>query len=621
MAWLDDEMSDNDRSTAVRATRRRAGLWSVVWRIVAFAVVVAVAAIAWVAVRALQAKSELEAAEVLLGELKSQALVFDVYGAQAALEKIAVHTDAAMELTSDPVWRVGEYVPFAGANLTAFRELAAVTGGVVERVIAPLLDAAKGITPATLAPTAGVIDLGPVIAASPAIEAASDGAADALRDVQAIDVSGVLEPLVEARNRTVGLLNDIAPVLTKLGATVPLMPAMLGAEGARTYVVMFQNPAEARALGGAALSFAVLRVDSGRIDLDTTAAAALDFRVSNEPVVPTPEGTAEVYGGTFARFIANATVRPSFSSAAEITREIWFRHFGYWIDGVISIDPVALSYVVGATDPITLSTGDVLTRETLVPLLLNEVYQRYNSADLTANNVAQDAVYGEAVSAMFTRLTSDLLDPGPLLEALILGWQEHRLLYWSAHSDEQAQLAGLGLHGEFPVSDAATDRVGVYFQDNVGAKLNFYLKQTVHLAKNSCRADGRESYRVAVDLHNGIDPAAASTLAPAIVGNSVMEGVGIGFQRMIVMLYAPPGSTIVARAVDGTAIGMDALHDTTYPVSRIVVTIPPGGVTTASFDIVAAAPGSRALEALVTPMVNPTTVLDEVLDCATGDVG
>jgi len=613
-------MSDNGRSTAVKPARTRAGSRRVFW-VVAFAVVMAAAAVAWVSVRAMQARSELEAAEVLLDELKSQALAFDVYGAHATLDNIRAHTDAATELTSDPVWRAAEYVPFAGANLTAFRELAAVTDSVVDSVISPLLVAAQGVSPATLAPTAGVIDLGPVVAATPAIEAASEGAADALRDVRAIEVRGVVEPLADARDRTVDLLSDITPMLSRLDATVPLMPAMLGAEGPRTYVVMFQNPAEARALGGAALSFAVLRVDAGRIDLDTTAAAALDFHVSSEPVVPMPDGTEEIYGGTFGRFIANATVRPSFSSAAEITREIWFQHFGYWIDGVISIDPVALSYVIGATDPITLSTGDVLTRETLVPLLLNEVYQRYDSADLTANNVAQDAVYGEAVSAMFTRLTSDLLDPGTLLEALILGWQEHRLLYWSAHADEQAQLAEFGLHGEFPVSDAAADRVGVYFQDNVGAKLNFYLRQTVHLAANDCRADARASYRVTVELHNGIDPAAASALAPAIVGNSVMEGVGIGFQRMIVLLYAPPGSTIVARAIDGTAIDMDALHDTVYPVSTIVVSIPPGGVTTASFDIVAASPGSRALEALVTPMVNPTTVVDDVLDCASVDVG
>jgi hypothetical protein len=607
-------MSDNDRSTGLKRAKARARNRWVAWGIVGVVLVVSALG-AWIAVRALQAKAELEAAQGLMKELELQALAFDVYGADVTLEEIADHTEKAIALTSDPIWRAWEIIPFAGPNLTAFRELAALTGTVVDRVVSPLLDAAEGISPATLAPAAGVIDLGPLIAAGPAVAEASEGAADALKAVEAIDTSGTVEQLAAARARIAELLTDITPLLLRLDSTVPLMPAMLGSDAPRTYVVMFQNPAESRALGGAALSFAVLKVDGGKIDLESTAAAAVDFGKYDEPVVAMPDGAREVHGGSYGTSIADTTLRPSFAAASEITREIWFRHFGYWIDGVVSIDPVALSYVVGATEPITLSTGDVLTRESLVPLLLNEVYQRYSSADLVANNVAQDAVYGEAVSAMFTRLTSDLIDPGALLEALILGWQEHRLLYWSAHADEQAQLAEFGLHGEFPVSDASTDRVGVYFQDHVGAKLNFYLKQTVHLAKNNCRADGRESYRVTVDLQNGIDPAAASTLAPAIVGNSVMEGVRIGFQRMIVMLYAPPGSTIVARAVDGTAIGMDALHDTTYPVSRIVVTIPPGGVTTASFDIVAASPGSRTLEALVTPMVNPTTVLDEVLEC------
>jgi len=610
-------MFDNGRSMEVTRTHRRAVNRRVVWSIVALLVVVAALG-AWIVVRALQAKAELEAAQGLFGQLQQQATEFDVTGAEATLQKITVRTDKAVELTSDPVWRAGEMVPFAGANLVAFREIAALTAHVVDNVVTPLLGAVEGIDPATLAPSSGAIDLGPLLAAAPAIAAATDGVAVALDDAEAIHTSGTIGQLAAARTRITDLLHSVAPLLSTLNSTVPLMPSVLGADSPRTYVVMFQNPAESRALGGAALSFAVLTMDAGRMELQTTVSAApKNFRGYAEPVVAAPDGIPDLFAGTYATSIANSTVRPSFTAAAEITSEMWFRQFGYRVDGVISIDPVALSFLLGATDPIPLSTGDVLTSDTLVPLLLNEVYQRYDTADIEANNSAQDAVYAEAVTATFARLSSGQFDPRLIVDAVVKAWGEHRLLYWSADADEQAQLVSFGRGGELPVSDASTERVGVYFQDNVGSKMNYYLQQTVHLARSTCRADGRESYRVTVDLRNGIDPAAVGSLASSIVGTWKHEGVARGDQRMVVMLYAPPGSTIVSRSVNGAAVPMDALHDTTYPVTKIVVTIPAGAVSTVSFDVVAAAPGNRSLDAVVTPMVNPTTVIDEVLDCVT----
>ena len=610
-------MFDNGRSMEVTRTHRRAVNRRVVWSIVALFVVVAALG-AWIAVRALQAKAELEAAQGLFGQLQQQAMSFDAVGADATLQRITVRTDKAVELTSDPVWRAGEMVPFAGANLRAFRQIAALTSDVVDNVAMPLIGAVDGLDPATLTPPSAEIDLSTLLTAAPAIAAAADGVAVALDDAESIDTSGAIEQLSAARTRIIDVLRSVSPLLSTLDSMVPLMPSVLGADAPRTYVVMFQNPAESRALGGAALSFAVLSMDAGRIELQSTvSAASKNFRGYAEPVVAAPDGIPDLFAGTYATSIANSTVRPSFTAAAEITSEMWFRQFGYRVDGVVSIDPVALSYILGATDPITLSTGDLLTGDTLVPLLLNEVYQRYDSPDIEANNTAQDAVYAEAVTATFARLSSGVFDPRLMVDAIVKGWNEHRLLYWSADADEQARLVSFGLSGELPMSDATTERVGVYFQDNVGSKMNYYLQQTVHLARSTCRADGRENYRVTVDLRNGIDPAAASSLASSIVGTWKHEGVARGDQRMVVMLYAPPGSTIVSRSVNGAAVSMDALHDTTYPVSKIVVTIPAGAVSTVSFDVVAAAPGNRSLDAVVTPMVNPTTVIDEVLDCAT----
>jgi hypothetical protein len=610
------ENSRPRRSRSPRRIYRRWWFWAIV--IIGVLAVASVVSVGWIAARAQQARAELESAQTLVPQLKAEATKLDAAGATRTLSAITSHTKRALALTSDPIWRAAEHVPFAGANLTAVRQLAAVTDSVMTDVAGPLVGVAAKINPASFAPKDGAIDVKPLTEAIPAVARASAGLKSAVARVAAIDTSGTISQVSAAKAKISRLLASVAPVVGTLNSILPLLPPALGTDAPRTYVLMFQNNAESRALGGTALSFATIKIDKGHIALGATIPAGLtNFSSYPTSVIPLPDGTLQLYEGALGTFIANVTVRPSFTTAAEITQEMWKRQFGYTVDGILSIDPVALGYVLRATGPIALPSGDSLTSASLVPLLLNTVYERYNTANNYADNLAQNEIYSEAVGATFRALTDGKLDAKKLVAALMQGWNEHRILYWSAHKDEETQLADIGLNGELPVSDSKTARVGVYFQDNVGSKLNFYLKQSVQLAKATCRADGRQSYRVTVDLTSDLQPSAVKKLSPSIAGNWKAEKLQPGVQRMIVMLFAPPGSRISGASVNGTPTALESLHDTSYPVGRIVVKVNPGASATLTYDIVAAKPGTKALEALVTPMVNPTPVTTVPLDCAT----
>lgn len=576
--------------------------------------------VGWVGVRALLAKQELETAQTLLSQLQVQATGFDIDGAKGTLKEITAHSDAAVSLTNDPGWWLFSLIPVVGQNFSAVHDLAAAAQSTITDVAVPLVGVLAVVDPASLAPKDGAIDLQPFVDAIPAVADANEGAQAAIATVARIDVSTSLGPVVAAKEKVSKLLDEIAPLLETANRVLPMLPPALGSEGPRTYVIMFENNAEARALGGTALSFALMDVDQGKISLRQTIAAGLqNFTDHAESVVPVPDGAIEVYpGNAYGKFIANVTLRPDFQTAAEMTQEMWRLQFGYTVDGIISIDPVALSYILKATDPIALSSGDTLTSESLVPLLLNGIYQRYNSGDVNADNLQQDAIYGEAVGATFARLTSGALNPTIMFAAITQSVNERRIMLWSSHEEEQAEIVELGVQGALPKSDDKVDRVGVYFQDNVGSKMNYYLQQTVHLAEGACRADGRANYRVIVELGNGIQPADVPTLSPSVLGAYKAESLEPGVQRMIVMLYAPPGSQIVAASVDGQPIDVGALHDTDYPVGKATVVIQPGAVGHVSFDVVAATAGDRTLDALITPLVNRTTVsANEALDCAT----
>ena len=362
---------------AMRARKRKKSILTSWWFwVIATVVLVAVAAVAWIGVRGLQAKTELEAAQGKIGELKSQALSLDIAGATKTLDAIKDHTKNAISLTDDPVWRAGELIPWLGGNLTAVRELAVVTDEILVDVATPLIGVAGNVDPASFAPKDGAINLQPIIDAIPALHEANAGLKRAIATVDGINTDGTISQVVSAQEKVSGMLAELAPTLDTLESVVPLLPPAMGSEGPRTYVIMFQNPAEARALGGTALSFAVIKVDQGRIELSETIPAGFsNFAHYGTSVIPIPDGAEAVYPEVaFGTFIANATVRPSFTTAAEITQETWRQQFGYTVDGILSIDPVALDYILRSTDPITLSSGDVLTSTPLVPFLLNTVW-------------------------------------------------------------------------------------------------------------------------------------------------------------------------------------------------------------------------------------------------------
>jgi hypothetical protein len=609
-----------------RRLHRRWWFWALI--VVVILVIVAVIAAIWLGSRAQQARNELSSAQSLVGSLKTQAVAFDVPAAKSTLTNITVHTERAAQLTSDPVWRLGEAMPFVGRNLTAVRQLAAATESVMTDVATPLISVAGSVDPATLSPKNGAIDLRPFTNAIPAVKQANAGLTRAVARVDAIQTDGTIRQVVSAKRTLSKLLASLSPLVTTLNSVLPLLPTALGSEAPRTYVLMFQNNAESRSLGGTALSFAVIKMDKGRIEFGGTIPAAFgNFRSYGTPVLPLPDGTADLYAGGLGTFIANVTLRPSFSGAAQMTQEMWTRQFGYPIDGVLSIDPVALSYVLRATAPIPLSTGDTLSGDNLVPLLLNTAYLRYNSGNIGRDSINQDKLYGEVVKATFGALTGGTLHPAKLVAALTQGWNEHRVLYWSSHENEEAELVRIvkegasGLNGELPVSDAKTARVGVYLNDNVGSKLNFYLKQSVQLGQAKCRADARANYQVKVTLTNTLPQAAVKSLSPSVLGNYKAEKLQPGVQRMIVLLYLPPGSEIQRVIVDGAPVTLEPQHDTDYPVGKVIVSVRPGASASVTYDVVAAKAGTKKLEALTTPMVNATTITTAPLDCAAVPAG
>ena len=568
------------------------------------------------AVLVVAVRGELQAAQRLAPTLQEQVRAADLTGARSTVAEAATHAGRASAASDNLVWRAAEWLPIVGDDLAAVRELSGTLSTLASGFAEPLLTLAADLQDGELLPHNQLVDMGRVDRLVATIEGADAAFDDSVARLSGVETAGTIAEIADARDTLVDLLSTARPTVETLGDIAPALPGVFGADAPRRYALMFQNSAETRPLGGTALAFVVITVDRGQIDVGETVHTNTAGFGRGAPVLDVPDDIDLLYGGDAGDYIANATVQPSFTAATDTVVANWLRYRGERLDGVISVDPVAVGYLLRATGPLPLSTGDVLTPQTTVPLLLNGVYQRYSGGSVFENDKQQNGVYSEAVIAVATRLTSGDVDLPNLVDAVVQGWNERRILFGSAHPDEQRRLSEAGLNGELPHSESTTDRVGVYFAETIGTKLAYYSSQRVTLAQGLCRDDGRQNYRVSVELGNGLDPADVDSTTDSVLGFYRLFGLPKGLQKMHVYLYTPPGSTIVGATVDGAAVPLEPFTDGDYPVGRALLTLPPGATSTVVYDVVAASPGQRALEAQVTPMVSPTPIETAPLDCA-----
>ena len=566
--------------------------------------VIVVAATAWVGIRGLQAKDALEAAVPLASTIQDQILAGNGERAAQTAADLAEFAAIARSRTSDPIWGSYELLPFLGPNLTAVRELAAVVDDVAQNVVTPLAGLAGTLDLNAFKPVDGSIALQPLLDAQPPVVQANTALTSAAEDVNAINTDDVHDAVRDAVTRLQTVTNDTAVTLDAMDRAVTLLPAMLGATAPRDYILLFQNPAELRSTGGIPGALALLHTDNGGIEL-TQQASSTSFPQHEAPVLPLSDATRSIYGDITGEFIQNVTMTPDFAETGALAREMWRLEFGLEANGVLSVDPVALSYLLDATGPITLATGDELTADNAVQLLLSDVYARYEVP------AQQDAFFAVAAGAVFDTVKSGRADPTKLLAALGRAGAEHRVLVWNADETEQTVLAGTTLAGARPVSDDQTNRFGLFLNDGTGAKMDLYLDVSTALGQQTCREDLRPQYTLEVTLSNTA-PADAATSLPAYVTGGGVFDVPLGNIKTVVSAYGTPEVQNLGLTRDGAEAPYHPATDATYPVSTIAIELAPGESTVLRFNWLGPEPFSGDLELRSTPLIalNDTASLD-----------
>ena len=265
--------------------------------------------------------------------------------------------------------------------------------------------------------------------------------------------------------------------------------------------------------------------------------------------------------------------------------------------------------MLGATGSVTMPAGDVPSEDNAVALLLNEIYFRFQG--LYGPNQT-DAFFAEAAKTMFDAVANSQAEAQDVVKAVTQGVNEHRIMAWSSHPEEQKILETTPLAGILPITNEASTTTGVFLRDMSASKMDFYLETAATLSTDVCTAT-TPTFTTTVNLHSTVTPEIAARL-PKYVAS---EAWGITQFRTEVFANGPPGTTFVSSSID--AVDGASLETTTddlgRPVARFSVMLTPGQTSAVTAVFTGPAGNYAAPELRTTPMLNPTAVTVDAPDC------
>lgn len=556
------------------------------------------------AYQALETRSALVTAVARFEEAGEHLRGGDAAAARDAVQEAGREAAHAEQLTSGPLWDLAAHAPVLGDDVAAVRTVAEISHRLADRVLLSVVTVGETLDPDELRAHDGRVDLEPLVHVRDLVVDADQELRELEATAAGIETQSLIPQLAGPVERMQRELSDAAELSAAASSAVRLLPPMLGGEGARNYLVLFQNNAEMRATGGIPGAVAVLRADNGRLTIERQGNL---HDLGFDEVVPselTDEETA-LYGTKLAAYGADMGLTPDFPRAARLARDRWLWMQGQRVDGVLATDPVALSYLLDATGPVEVPDGSTLAGSNAVERLLSEVY-------LTEpDRAAQDAFFAGAARAVFRHVLSAPGDAESMLEALMRSADEGRLLVWSGDRGEQALIAGTRLGGVLPREAGSAPFVGVFLNDGTAAKMQYYLDHRVDVRPVGCDAGGRQDLEVTVTLRSTA-PDDAARLPESVIGWRSKSDLGPrvrpGHMRLNVHVYAPVGGAVESLRVDGRDAPVSVVEHLGHPVGSQTVELAPGEVHRLVYVLSTGAGQSGIPELRVTPGVRSSGV-------------
>jgi len=518
----------------------------------------------------------------------------DTAGVTARLSSLRTDSSAAAGKTDSFVWGLAEHLPVYGDDLTGVKVASHVVADLSKGDLPQLANAVGQLK--QLAPKDGKIDLGTVRRLQAPVARAAAQLADARTRLDAENPAGYVGALKTRFRALQQQVGDAADALGSADRALQVMPAMLGGDGTKSYLLILQNNAEIRATGGLPGAVSLITATDGRIAMtEQVAGSALGER-SGGPVLPLTREETTLFHQQLGTYFLDANLTPDFERSSDLWKARWEEVEGGHVDGVLSIDPVTLSYLLKATGPITVPGRDVtITSANVVDQLLHQTYLDYpNPAD-------QDAFFRDVAAAVFAKATAGAGNPEQVIAALAQGADEHRVYVHDFDAAVQKRLDGTAVAGQFVTTSSTTPVVNVALNDSTGAKMSYYLRYDTEVSSDYC-THGVQGLTGKIHIASTA-PASAADLPDYITGGGTY-GVPKGGQIVMMTVAGPVGGTVGNVLINGKPndeVTLGTLEG--RPTAQIYFYLSPGKTWDVSWQMKTGAGQTGATQVDVTPSI------------------
>jgi hypothetical protein len=391
----------------------------------------------------------------------------------------------------------------------------------------------------SLAPQNGVVPLARYADFAGAVEVAHDEAASATATLSTAPASFMPGVIARARWDTEAETSSLAANLDGLGALLQAAPAFGGAHRPERYLVLAQNPAELRGVGGLWGAYAIMTLHHGRAHVSSAKPSrALREFAAGRVADPSADYARnyDQFGG--AGSWKNMTMTPDMPSAARAALANFALGEGEQLDGVFAVDPFALRSFLQVTGPIHAPGVGRITAGNVVDVTANRAYTALPGATIRKD------VLGTTAATVFSRFLQMDGQGIQRLRAVSSAVAGDHLRIYSTNPTMEEGLASLGVDGA--LAQPAGDIVGVTVNNGSASKIDYYA--TRHVAYDVQLGGTGEAIETAtVTIANG---APTSGEPRYVIGPSV-PGAKAGDQMPITSVWCHAPCTLESATRDG----------------------------------------------------------------------
>jgi Protein of unknown function (DUF4012) len=449
----------------------------------------------------------------------------------------------ANDLTHDPIWWAASHVPYIGRTPTAVRTTVASLSDILNAVAQ-----SDDLLTSYQRHPGHVVDRRLLKIAGAVLTDVKQPARIAVHQLQALNLSGVpdviADPVIQVRDQ----FATAQPYVEQGKTFLKVAPLLLGLNGPKTWLLVMNNGAEARATGGIPGGWATLSAKDGHLELTHLETnSAISARTLRNWQSLVPQDMQNLYGVDLAH-LADMNLSPDYPTNARLMNALYQQHTGGNVDGVISIDEYTLAGLMAVTGSVQIGSRH-LRAGTVVDYVTKGVYADYPNPKL------KDEAVMEITRRVFKHLSQSNVHEVDLARAFIPSIYRGRLHVWSTNSQDQLLLSTTLLSGS--MSNPAQPTHMAVVINAAGNKIDAYVASTITYEQGKCRPD--VPYRastIEVSLRNDAPRSGLPAYVTPRNDRGYRDNSDPGSTMSAAFIHVPLGSEFSTASVNGKRVQM-----------------------------------------------------------------